>query len=270
MVDYHIHSNYSVDAIASLEDNIIKAIELQMSEICFTDHIDYEQTPYIREIPFMFDVDQFFKEINVLKEKYKDRIKVLAGIELGMQPHIMEEVNRLINNYEFDFILGSMHNVSRVDLYSKKILEIPTDEVWTNYFEEMLVCIKKIDNLNSVGHFDLPKRYNDKFRGYNLNANLKVIKSIFIEMIERDIALEVNTGGYSYGLNHPNPSDDFLDLYISLGGKLFTIGSDSHNLDQLGRGLYKGLKILYDKGINKIVTFENQEIIFKSIKKYIK
>ncbi len=270
MVDYHVHSNYSIDAIASLEDNIRRAIDLQMSEICFTDHIDYEKTPYIREIPFMFDVDIFFKEINVLKDKYRERIKILAGIELGLQPDIMEEVNHLINNYEFDFLLGSIHNASKIDLHENKILELPSNEVWTKYFEEMLVCIKRIDKLNSVGHFDLPKRYNEKFVSYNINANLKVIKSIFAEMIERDIALEVNTGGYSYGLEYPNPSTDFLDLYITLGGKLFTIGSDSHNLDQLGRGLYKGLKILYDKGIYNIAIFENQELILKSIKKYIK
>ncbi|MFP4456553.1 MAG: histidinol-phosphatase HisJ family protein [Clostridia bacterium] len=270
MVDYHVHSNYSVDAIASLEENIKKAIELNMSEICFTDHIDYEKSPYIREVPFLFDIDKFFKEINILKKKYKSKIKIVAGVEIGMQPDVIDNINKLINNYEFDFLLGSIHNVSKVDLYSDKILEGPIDEVWTKYFEEMLECIRAIDKLNSIGHFDLPKRYNLKFKPYDIKADQDLIETIFKEMIERKIALEINTGGFSYGLDSPNPSIDFIDLYISLGGELFTIGSDSHSVEQLGRDLYKGYKVLYDKGIKEIVVFENQEIIFKNIEKYFK
>jgi len=39
--DYHIHTNYSPDSSADMEDYIIQAIKLGYNDICFTDHIDY-------------------------------------------------------------------------------------------------------------------------------------------------------------------------------------------------------------------------------------
>jgi len=269
MIDYHVHSNFSPDAIASLEDNTIKAIELQFQQICFTDHMDYEINEYIRQVPFVFNPKEYLSEISRLKIKYSDKIKVLAGVEIGLQPHMISKINELIANYHFDFILGSVHNVGRIDLYTEEILKEPAENIWTKYFTEMLSCIKEVTILNSIGHFDLPKRYYKQFKSYDINQDLLLIKEIFIEMINREIALEINTGGYSYGLSYPNPSIDFIDLYISLGGKLFTIGSDSHSLEQLGRGLYRGVKILYDKGIENIATFENQGLVLKNIKEIL-
>ena len=48
-------------------------------------------------------------------------------------------------------------------------------------------------------------------------------------LIKNEIALEVNTGGYKYGLGEPNPCADILKRYKELGGKLLTIGSDAHD-----------------------------------------
>ena len=39
--DFHIHTTYSADSVANMQDYIDRAIELGYKEICFTDHIDY-------------------------------------------------------------------------------------------------------------------------------------------------------------------------------------------------------------------------------------
>src|SRR6056297_380532 len=123
MIDYHVHSNFSPDAAASLENNIIKAIEIQLEQICFTDHMDYEVEEYIREVPFEFEPSTYLEEIANLKSKYRDKIKILAGVEIGLQPHMTDKINKLVKNYDFDFLLGSVHNVGRVDLYKEDILK---------------------------------------------------------------------------------------------------------------------------------------------------
>lgn len=40
--DYHIHTAFSDDSREPMENQIVKALELGLEEICFTDHVDYE------------------------------------------------------------------------------------------------------------------------------------------------------------------------------------------------------------------------------------
>ena len=40
--DYHMHSNFSNDSKADMEDMIKRSIDLGLKEICFTDHVDYD------------------------------------------------------------------------------------------------------------------------------------------------------------------------------------------------------------------------------------
>ena len=39
--DYHMHCNFSIDSNTKMEDMIKKSMELNLKEICFTDHSDY-------------------------------------------------------------------------------------------------------------------------------------------------------------------------------------------------------------------------------------
>jgi histidinol-phosphatase (PHP family) len=52
-----------------------------------------------------------------MKKKYKGQIKVLMGIEMGMQSHIYDQLNELISDYHFDFVLASNHLGQGVDPY---------------------------------------------------------------------------------------------------------------------------------------------------------
>lgn len=39
--DYHVHCEYSDDSQTPIADQVNRAIELGLSELCFTDHVDY-------------------------------------------------------------------------------------------------------------------------------------------------------------------------------------------------------------------------------------
>ncbi len=39
--DYHVHTNYSDDSVYPMEKVIQDAIQMEMDEICITDHVDY-------------------------------------------------------------------------------------------------------------------------------------------------------------------------------------------------------------------------------------
>ena len=41
LTDYHVHTKYSDDSEYPMEEVVRDAIALGLSEICFTDHVDY-------------------------------------------------------------------------------------------------------------------------------------------------------------------------------------------------------------------------------------
>ena len=42
--DYHMHSSFSTDGKSTMEQMVKKSIELGLEEICFTDHVDYDDS----------------------------------------------------------------------------------------------------------------------------------------------------------------------------------------------------------------------------------
>ena len=61
-----------------------------------------------------------------------------------------------------------------------------------------------------------------------------LITKILKTVIEDGKGIEVNTSSFRYGLTDLTPSRDVLRLYKELGGKIITIGSDSHQEEHLG------------------------------------
>ena len=115
--DYHLHSHFSGDSKAPMEDMIRQAIRLGFTELCFTEHMDMDY-PVREETPAgMFEVntDAYLYDLLSFREKYKDRIRVRFGVELGLQPHIADRNSRYIRSFDFDFVIASTHVVDRKD-----------------------------------------------------------------------------------------------------------------------------------------------------------
>ena len=41
LADYHVHTEFSDDSREPMEEQVKKAISLGLTELCFTDHVDY-------------------------------------------------------------------------------------------------------------------------------------------------------------------------------------------------------------------------------------
>jgi len=74
MFDYHVHTTFSPDAQSPMEEVVISAIEKGLTEICFTDHIDYDWDGKGSDISFNFK--EYFKAPSTSGEDV-----VLSGFE---------------------------------------------------------------------------------------------------------------------------------------------------------------------------------------------
>ncbi len=229
--DTHVHTRYSSDSVEEPEAYVIRAMELGMKQICFADHYDMD----FPDGRFVFDADEYFRELGLLREKYKGRLDIKIGIELGLEPKMNERLAELIRRYPFDLVIGSVHMVDGKDSFERDLFIMTDRELFRRYFEVCLECVKSCDCFDTLGHFDYIVRYGyNKDAEYSYPENADLTDEILKILIEKDIALEINTAGLKKGLAHIHPYPEILKRYRELGGSSITVGSDAHTAQDLG------------------------------------
>ncbi len=260
--DIHVHSTYSTDSDASMADNIEKAIEEGLSYICFTDHIDYDYP--VEDITFDFSPGDYMQSIDEMRGKYGDRIKILAGVELGLQAHLGPRYNELLKTWPFDFVIGSQHLVGGLDPYYPETFHGREDsDVYRAYFEDMLTDIRAFHAFDTLGHLDYIVRYGrSRQKSYSYRQYADLIDEILKLLVRYNLALEINTAGLRKQLGFPNPHPDVLRRYRELGGTLVTIGSDAHRPHAVGFALNTARDILKSCGFTHTVYYEKRKVQF--------
>lgn len=123
--------------------------------------------------------------------------------------------------------------------------------VYRLYFDELLKTVEA-GGFDILAHFDLPKRFGTKYGGpFQLETFRKQVTAILEVMVDRRIGMELNTSGLRHPCGEMFPGREILELYRNLGGKLITIGSDAHRIEQLGYGLKEGLLLLRSLGFSE-------------------
>ena len=92
-----------------------------------------------------------------------------------------------------------------------------------------------------------------------------MIEKILKTVISDGKGIEVNTSSHRYGLSDTTPSMDILKLYRELGGKIITIGSDSHKPEHLGAYIKETKELLKSLGYTQFCTYKNMSPIFHDL-----
>lgn len=265
MKDCHAHTNISHDGISGFKDYIMIGKEKGVDEITFTEHWD-DYTGLNTNLKTL-DVAQYEKKY--LECKNDAILKTNFGIEIGLQPDITEKVKKLVNEFSFDFIIGSSHITCKKDMaMDKSFFEgLSRKEAYLKYFKEVLENIKLYNDFDVYGHIDYVVRYG----GYAENKIdyiefKEILDEILISLIKKDKGLEINTSGIRYGLNSPHPNIDILRRYKELGGKIITMGSDAHKVEDLAKGFDVAFDILENVGFEDVAIYHNRIPDFYKIK----
>ncbi|MDF2609983.1 MAG: hypothetical protein K0R92_1457 [Lachnospiraceae bacterium] len=266
IADFHTHTHHSSDSVASMPSMVEKAIALGLQKICFTDHMDYDY-PKSSSLTFVFDTEEYFKELEQMKEQYKGKIEILRGIELGLQPHVADKCNRLLDNYNFDFIIGSSHLALKKDPYNPGYWENKTTEQGIfDYFEGIIKNVAAFNRFQVYGHIDYIIRYiPDKSYVFTYQKYADIIDEVIRTILSAGRGIEVNTSGYKYGLGQTHPSADILKRYKELGGELITFGSDGHKPEHLAYDFDVAEQLLVSLGYKYYATFKDQKPEFHKL-----
>lgn len=269
IADYHVHSNFSSDSQAPMEQMIERAIQLGLKKICFTDHMDYDY-PETSELRFVFDPEAYVKKLEELKKRYYKQIDILTGIELGLQPQLTNRLNNLIESYSFDFAIGSSHVVDHVDPYFPAYWENKTiQEGVHRYFESIIENCKGFQGFSVYGHIDYIIRYApgqaQKRADYSYTDYADIIDEVLKTIISYGKGIEINSAGYKYGLGFAHPKPEIIRRYKELGGELITIGSDAHKPEHLAYDFQLLPELLQSLGFRYYATFVQGKPVYEKL-----
>lgn len=264
MYDCHMHTRFSTDGLMDADEACKTAIKLGLEGVAFTDHLDYD---YPGEENFLIDFDKYFVAMEAMHKRYGDRLRIISGVEAGIQPHVIGETLRTIHRWPFDYVLASVHIIDGEDPYWKEYYRNKSKkEAYSRYLEGICSMIRELDSFDMLGHMDYIIRnaaYKDRTLKYSDHSDL--FDMIFKELIVKGRGFEINTGTYRDKRPDAVFDTQLLRRYRELGGELVCLGSDAHRTDQIAAGFDCFARMLQDAGFRYTVYFENRKPVFDKL-----
>ncbi|HEX2949982.1 MAG TPA: PHP domain-containing protein [Armatimonadota bacterium] len=201
-------------------------------------------------------------------KKYDGTLWVGTGVEVAEYMFDPTHAEQIMNLTDYDVIIGSVHSIAydNWDSYSRTNFDVtvPREKILTylkRYFAEMQRMIE-CAHINVLAHITCPFRYINGKYGRNIDVSIfaEQIEQILHDIIDKGIALELNTSGLNIGWGEFMPSREILACYSRLGGELITLGSDAHISQNVGGGLKDGLALLQEVGYKYYASYCNKKI----------
>jgi histidinol-phosphatase (PHP family) len=250
-----MHTHFSADSEEVARNHVLEALEHGLDEICFTDHRDFDYPG----MPFELDVPAYFEEILSLKSEFAHKITIKVGLEIGLDMNCVQEINDFVTQAPFDFVIGSVHVINHQEFCANDDFFIgkSKQEAYQSYLEANLECVREFDCFDCLGHMDYIVRYapyQDKF--LEPSAFQQTIGEILKVLVEKNIALEVNTRLF----DQPQTEYFYRNLlleYRKLGGKLVTLGTDSHRAQRNWMSYERAIDLIKSVGFDELTLLKH-------------
>ena len=251
LADYHIHTAWCGHATGQMEEYVLRAIELGLPEMGFSEHLPAEIPVPDKLCPTRDEMVVLLDEFHRLRKAYVGKIALRLGGEADFTPGNEKDVERMKADYRLDYVIGSVHYIGNwpfdhpdyVDGFATRSI----DAVYRDYFE--LVALAADTRLfDYIGHFDLPKKFGHRPAGGSLRFAEKAIE----RMAATGTGFEINTAGKDKPVGEFYPSRELIVACREAGVKL-TFGSDSHAPQQVGRYFDEALELAKSAGYTRYV-----------------
>ena len=251
MFDQHVHSNFSFDSNEDLENYINVS---NKNDIVTTEHLDFAN-PIINYEDSSIEYLKYIKEITSLNKKYSN--KFFSGIEIGYTSNSEKRIENFLKDKNFNLKLLSIHQNGLYDYMcvNKKLISL--EALIQEYFEQMIQALESSIEFNVLAHFEYGIRIVDISVVDFDNLASKFLNKIIELIIKKEIAFEVNTKSM-YKYKKENLYSYMIEKYLKKGGKLFTLGSDAHNIKDYAYKFDEARKFLLDRNIKEIILFKDK------------
>lgn len=255
--DQHLHTFLSFDSKESFEAYLDKGLEIFVA----TDHFDLQNpcSQFKDDIP---DYEQLVLIHRKLTEKYPT--KLLKGIEIGVVPGQQATIETYLQTHPYDLHLLSIHQNGQFDYMDDVVLTMDKLKTAQMYFDQMELVLQNFKYGHILTHFEYGLR-RLSFSAEELANHFETqLTRILKLVIQRQMGLELNAKSFGKYQNAPL-YDYIIPLYQSLGGKLFTLGSDAHVAKDYQLLFPEMAQLLAKHQVKQLALFENTEIQLVSL-----
>jgi histidinol-phosphatase (PHP family) len=274
MIDYHIHTQHSVDAEGSIHDYCTRALDLGLKEICITNHCELDTQRDDNLIRFDQQIRPLQREavarlrdqVMAAKEDFRDQgLVVRFGLEVGYFDGIEPRLDAILDGLDCDFLIGAIHCLEHICIDSSKeylsyFSRYPARELQVKY----LIALQRMVEsglFDTVAHIDVYKKYGLNYYGEEIRTFPEdSYRRVFRLMAEKSIGLEVNTAGLRR-LNEFYPAPDLMNCAYQSGVRVITLGSDCHKVADLGKNIKEAIAYIRSFGFDAVYGFERRRPI---------
>ena len=251
MFDQHVHSNFSFDSNEELENYINVS---NKNDIVTTEHLDFAN-PIINYEDSSIKYLKYIEEITSLNKKYSN--KFFSGIEIGYTPNSEKRIEDFLKDKNFNLKLLSIHQNGIYDYMcvNKKLISL--EALIQEYFEQMIQALESSIEFNVLAHFEYGIRIIDISVADFDSLASKFLNKIIELIVKKEIAFEVNTKSM-YKYKKENLYSYMIEKYLKKGGKLFTLGSDAHNIKNYAYKFDEARKFLLERNVKEIILFKDK------------
>lgn len=247
--DFHMHCDYSADAVGAIADYCRAALRKGLREVCFTTH--YDVNPHIDVVDTYLVIEgrkhrtrpellrPYIDEIQAAHDEfYPLGLSVKSGIEFGWFPGCEEHVLKVRDMFPLDYVLCGIHDVDDVCICSHRVEQnlgrVNPQALVEGYFREV-VAAARTGLFDAIAHLTYYRRYGVDFYGPEINTMHEPYQDeVFAALRESDTAVEINTSGIRHGLDDHYPHAPFVNAAKKAGVRVDRLGSDAHRPEQVG------------------------------------
>ncbi len=259
MIDYHTHTYLCKHATGKPEEYLAFAEKAGLTELGVSDHCPWPEgyDSECRMLPSEYSV---YQAIISKLQNANSPVKVKYGLEVDLVPGKMEEIYSNLKQYDFDYIIGSIHYTDELPFDNPDNLAVwetngKEEWIWNRYYE-LLLEYTSGGGFNIIGHFDLPKKF-----GSNPPATQKInnlIDDILTASLDNKIAIEINTSGIRKPVKEIYPKFEILKKAAEKG-LMLTFGSDAHAPYEVGADFADAVKLAKEAGFEYYQSFTQRK-----------
>jgi histidinol-phosphatase (PHP family) len=239
-VDGHVHTSLCHHARGDMEEYVVAAVNRGLRRLIFLEHlevgIDYFESTWLTEEDFNF----YHREGHRLREKYRDRIEIGLGVEVGYNPRFLNEIQRRLALHTWDRIgisyhflesaAGHLNMVSRKQINIDRLEDFGLHDVISLYYNGLREAVEKLPG-QVLCHIDAVLRHHPNV--VFSPEHHALIDTLLDAAARKKMAIEINTSGYKTK-GQPFPSLLILKK-ATVRNIPLVAGSDAHRPEDVGR-----------------------------------
>jgi histidinol-phosphatase (PHP family) len=196
-------------------------------------------------------------DLDAYCEFVREQTSLSLGLEADFVPGTEDRMASLLEERDWDYVLGSVHFLSNRALDMEGEWDVwrvgDPEKVWTRYFETLGEAARS-GLFDVLAHPDLVKVWGDPAR--RPARDLRFYYDVAMDGIaESDVAIEVSTAGLRKPVGEIYPARDFLEMCLE-AGRPVALSSDAHTPNDLAYRYDEALEYLDSLGIDRIAVFE--------------